>query len=71
MTITDIFDALVAMDRPYKKAISFEKALDILYYEAKDGKLCRSMLQVFVEAKVYEHFEFMSLINNPGKKFAA
>ncbi len=30
MTIADIFDALAARDRPYKKAVPPEKALDIL-----------------------------------------
>ena len=30
MTISDIFDALTASDRPYKRAVPVEKALDIL-----------------------------------------
>ena len=54
MTISDIFDALVAWDRPYKKAVPVEKALDILHDEAKQGKLDVDLLQVFIEAKVYE-----------------
>jgi len=54
MTISDIFDALVAWDRPYKKAVPVPKALDILNDEAKQGKLDRELLQVFIEAKVFE-----------------
>ena len=54
MTISDIFDALVAWDRPYKKAVPVEKALDILDDEAKHGKLDPDLLRVFVEAKVFE-----------------
>ncbi len=54
MTISDIFDALVAWDRPYKKAVPVPKALDILHDEAKQGKLDVDLLQVFTEAKVYE-----------------
>jgi HD-GYP domain-containing protein (c-di-GMP phosphodiesterase class II) len=54
MAISDIFDALVAWDRPYKKAVPVEKALDILHQEAGSGKLDRPVLDVFVEAKVYE-----------------
>lgn len=54
MTISDIFDALVAWDRPYKKAVPVQKALDILHDEAKQGKLDVDLLQVFTEAKVYE-----------------
>ena len=37
MSICDIFDALAASDRPYKKAIPAEKALDILNLEVKAG----------------------------------
>ena len=54
MTISDIFDALVAWDRPYKKAVPVEKALAILHDEAKQGKLDPELLQVFIEAKVFE-----------------
>jgi HD-GYP domain-containing protein (c-di-GMP phosphodiesterase class II) len=54
MTISDIFDALVAWDRPYKKSVPVERALDILADEAKHGKLDTTLLAVFVEAKVYE-----------------
>ena len=36
MAIADIFDALTASDRPYKKAVPVEKALDILESEVKD-----------------------------------
>lgn len=54
MTIADIFDALVAWDRPYKKAVPVERALSILDDEAKQGKLDADLLRVFVEARVYE-----------------
>jgi len=54
MTISDIFDALVAWDRPYKKSVPVEKALDILRDEARAGKLDGSILDLFVDAKIYE-----------------
>ena len=54
MTIADIYDALVAWDRPYKKAVAVERALDILWDEANHGKLDRELLGIFVEARVYE-----------------
>ena len=54
MTIADIFDALVAWDRPYKKAVPVERALDILGYEAEAGKLDQALLDVFIESKVFE-----------------
>ena len=54
MTISDIYDALTAFDRPYKKAVDFTRALDILHLEAKEGKLDQELLKIFVEAKIYE-----------------
>lgn len=54
MTIADIFDALVAWDRPYKKAVPVDRALSILSDEAGQGKLDKDLLQVFIEAKVFE-----------------
>ena len=66
MTICDIYDALVAADRPYKKAIPVEKALDILGMEVKSGALDPSLFQLFLEAKVYEDPKFLSL-NRPKR----
>jgi len=54
MTISDIYDALTAVDRPYKRGLPPIAALDILHDEARTGKLDADLLQVFVEAKVYE-----------------
>jgi len=54
MTISDIFDALVAWDRPYKKSVPVAKALSILGEEASQGKLDKVLLQLFIEAKIYE-----------------
>ena len=54
MTISDIFDALTAQDRPYKKAVSSQTALDILHEEANQGKLDKDLLDVFVTRKIYE-----------------
>jgi HD-GYP domain-containing protein (c-di-GMP phosphodiesterase class II) len=54
MTISDIYDALTASDRPYKRAISTERALDILRMEVGDGLLDPDLVNTFIEAKVYE-----------------
>jgi HD-GYP domain-containing protein (c-di-GMP phosphodiesterase class II) len=54
MTISDIYDALTAQDRPYKKAVSTKTALDILHEEAGQGKLDMDLLEIFVTKKIYE-----------------
>jgi HD-GYP domain-containing protein (c-di-GMP phosphodiesterase class II) len=53
MTISDIYDALTASDRPYKPALPVDRALDILGYEAKAGKLDADLLQVFIESNAW------------------
>jgi HD-GYP domain-containing protein (c-di-GMP phosphodiesterase class II) len=53
MAIADIYDALTAHDRPYKKAISTDLALDILHSEAKGGQLDKDLLDVFEKKEVF------------------
>ena len=53
MTIADIYDALTAPDRPYKLAVSTERALDILGAEARANKIDTTLLQVFIESGAY------------------
>ncbi|HEX8806963.1 MAG TPA: HD domain-containing phosphohydrolase, partial [Candidatus Aquilonibacter sp.] len=55
MTISDVFDALTASDRPYKKGMSAERALDILLKEfAQRGKVDPLLLDVFIHRRLYE-----------------
>jgi HD-GYP domain-containing protein (c-di-GMP phosphodiesterase class II) len=53
MTISDIFDALAAQDRPYKPRVPTDRALDILREEAREGQLDPELLELFIEAKVF------------------
>lgn len=53
MTICDMYDALTAADRPYKKAVSLERALAILEDEVQQGALDRELFRVFLEARIY------------------
>ncbi|HEV3405003.1 MAG TPA: HD domain-containing phosphohydrolase [Candidatus Dormibacteraeota bacterium] len=53
MTIADIYDALTAQDRPYKRAVPTSTALDILHEEAGQGKLDRDLLELFITKHVY------------------
>jgi HD-GYP domain-containing protein (c-di-GMP phosphodiesterase class II) len=54
MTVCDIFDALTASDRPYKKAMPLEKALQILQWEANDGMLDKDIVELFTRSGVYQ-----------------
>lgn len=54
MSIADIFDALTASDRPYKKAMPPERALNILNEEAKASHIDSDLLEVFIDSEIYK-----------------
>jgi HD-GYP domain-containing protein (c-di-GMP phosphodiesterase class II) len=54
ISIADIYDALTAQDRPYKKAMPAEVALKILKEEAAGGKLDQELLDLFIKEEVYK-----------------
>jgi HD-GYP domain-containing protein (c-di-GMP phosphodiesterase class II) len=54
MTICDIYDALTASDRPYKKAVPSARALSILEDCVKAGEIDAELFRLFAEERVYE-----------------
>ncbi len=53
LTIADIYDALTAADRPYKRRLSVAAALDILRQEADKQKINLDLLQLFEHRQVF------------------
>ena len=53
ITICDIFDALSASDRPYKKAVPVDRALDMLQMSVRDHELDADLFGMFVEGRVF------------------
>ena len=53
LAIADIFEALTASDRPYKKANPLSSAMKILYFMAKDDDLDREMVKFFYNSGLY------------------
>jgi response regulator RpfG family c-di-GMP phosphodiesterase len=53
MTVADIYDALTASDRPYKKSLPLERALHILRSEATDGSLDKDVVELFIAQQIY------------------
>lgn len=54
MTVCDIYDALTAMDRPYKRAMDVERALNILEQEAAQELLDEDIVRIFIDSGVYQ-----------------
>jgi hypothetical protein len=53
MSIADIFDALTASDRPYKRAVPLSRALDILEMDVKANHLDAELFRIFCAAQIY------------------
>ena len=58
MTIADIYDALTATDRPYKKSVRVEEALDTLREEQRSGALDGALLDLFIDARIFERTDW-------------
>ena len=54
MTIAEIYDALAARDRPYEKAVSSSRALEILDAQARAERLDPDLLELFVAERIFE-----------------
>lgn len=52
LAIVDIFEALTAKDRPYKKTYGVSEALEILQAEAKNDKLDGKLVDFFIKEKL-------------------
>ncbi len=53
MAVADIFEALTARDRPYKKGKKLSECLDIMYRMKKDHHIDPDIFNIFIEKKVY------------------
>ncbi len=56
MGIADVFEALTAGDRPYKKAMPLSVALTILGRMKQDNHIDPDLFNVFIHEKVYEEY---------------
>lgn len=65
ITVCDVFDALVAHDRPYKKAMAVEQARAILE-EGKETLFDPKIVDLLFEKKLYEEV-FATLLKKTGQ----
>jgi HD-GYP domain-containing protein (c-di-GMP phosphodiesterase class II) len=54
LAVADIFDALTAVDRPYRSAMSASKACQVLKAHAEAGRLDQDIVHLFTEKALYE-----------------
>ena len=53
MAIADIFEALTASDRPYKKAKSLSESIRIMSFMRNDNHICPQLFELFLSSGVY------------------
>jgi HD-GYP domain-containing protein (c-di-GMP phosphodiesterase class II) len=61
MGIADIFEALTAKDRPYKKGKTLSESLEILGKFSLNGHIDPDLFDIFVRRKVYQRYAEMFL----------
>ena len=61
MTILDIFEALTARDRPYKKPIPVDRSLDILRSMAREGSIDAEILALFTQSRAWEAIDGLTM----------
>jgi HD-GYP domain-containing protein (c-di-GMP phosphodiesterase class II) len=54
LAVADVFDALTAADRPYKKACSLELTFKILREEVDKGRMDGRIVDLLIDKKLYE-----------------
>jgi HD-GYP domain-containing protein (c-di-GMP phosphodiesterase class II) len=62
MAIADIFEALTASDRPYKKAKTLSEAIRIMSFMRNDNHIDPDLFRLFLTSGVYEQYarEFLA-----------
>ena len=56
MAIADIFEALTAVDRPYKVGKTLSQALQIMADMCRQAHIDPELFRLFIEAQVYEDY---------------
>ena len=56
MAIADIFEALTAVDRPYKKGKTLSEAIRIMTFMKRDGHIDPELFELFLRAGVYREY---------------
>ena len=56
IAIADIFEALTASDRPYKKAKTLSEAIKIMNFMKKDGHIDPDLFKLFLVSGVYREY---------------
>lgn len=68
LALADVFEALTAKDRPYKKPITLSQALDIIGLMVKDGHIDADLFALFVSEKIHIDYARKELMPQQGNE---
>jgi HD-GYP domain-containing protein (c-di-GMP phosphodiesterase class II) len=64
LAVADVFEALTASDRPYKKANTLNQSMRILSFMVKDNDLDRDLVKFFVEKGLHTKYAKENLLES-------
>ncbi|MEQ9546248.1 MAG: HD domain-containing phosphohydrolase [Marinobacter sp.] len=56
MAVADVFEALTAVDRPYKEGKTLTQALTIMARMVEEGHIDRAVFELFIRSGTYRHY---------------
>jgi HD-GYP domain-containing protein (c-di-GMP phosphodiesterase class II) len=64
IALADVFDALTAKDRPYKKEKTLSEAIKIMGYMVKDNHIDRDLFELFIKERIHLDYARKELTPN-------
>ncbi|PKL15713.1 MAG: metal-dependent phosphohydrolase, partial [Spirochaetae bacterium HGW-Spirochaetae-5] len=62
IAIADVFEALTARDRAYRKAMTLSEAFDIMESMVRDNHIDKDLFEFFIKEKVYADYSKRELM---------
>lgn len=56
LALADVFEALTAKDRPYRRGNTLSEALKIMSFMVKDGHIDKDLFELFIKEKIYLNY---------------
>jgi HD-GYP domain-containing protein (c-di-GMP phosphodiesterase class II)/phosphoribosyl 1,2-cyclic phosphodiesterase len=63
LAVADVFEAITASDRPYKKANTLNQSLTIMSKMVQANELDRDLVKFFIDNKIYEQYSQNNLLD--------
>jgi HD-GYP domain-containing protein (c-di-GMP phosphodiesterase class II) len=65
MAVADVFEALTAVDRPYKEGKTLTESLSIMARMVEEGHIDRAVFELFIRSGTYKRYANQHL--QPGQ----